>query len=311
MSNTASLGEVGTAQPAPAQAAASTADAKNAQAGAEQKAQPSEHQPAADDPDIDLGDGQVFKRSKLAEQIKRQKDLERGAYSKMQEAAQIKKEAAEFAQYLKANPMEALQMFGVDVREMSRGLLQKELERELMKPEERETYELKEQLARERAERERLQKERDKQEEDRNKSAFEQQVQHYEAALVSEFSKAVVNVGLPPEPEYIKWMADIVEAHLIEQKPVNIEEIARGIKQKLISNTKSILGKFQDDELRDFLGDEATNRVRKMFLNQVKQPTINTAPSQRRAAPARKDRIIGIADMQAIRDGWETGRKYQ
>ncbi len=266
-------------------------------------------QPAIDDPDIDLGDGQVLKRSKLAEQVKRQKDLERGAYTKMQEAAQIKKEAAEFAQYLKSNPMEALQMFGVDVREMSRGLLQKELERELMKPEERETLDLREQLAKERAERERLVKEREEELENKNRSAFDQQVSNYEATLVTEFSKAVESVGLPPEPDYIKWMADVVEAHLQEQKPVNIEEIARGIKQKLINNTKSIFAKFKDDEMIDFLGEDNTNRVRKMLLNQVRQPQImpNSQP-QTQAAKA-KHKVIGLADMQAIRERWETGRR--
>lgn len=305
MIETTSFTEAGTSQAAAGNPTANEVVTQNETTGTERKAQQNSDQtPDVDDPDIDLGDGQVFKKSKLADQVKRQKELEKGAYSKMQEAAQIRKEAADFAQYLKSNPLEALQMFGVDVREMSRGLLQKELERELMKPEEREAHELRDQLAKERSERERLEKERKSQEEEKHKSAYEQEVQRYETALVGAFSKAVENVGLPPEPDYIKWMADVVEAHLQEEKPVNIEEIARGIKQKLINSSKSILGKFQDDELRDFLGDDASNRVRKMFLTQVKQPSISGGSTRKYSPPPKKDKIIGLAEMQAYRERW-------
>jgi len=281
--------------------------AKNAPTGQASKS----NEPAIDDPDIDLGDGLVFKKTQLADSIRRQKEIEAGSRKKFEEAArdrkealEIKQQAAEFARYLKQNPLEALHELGVDVSGISQNLLNKAIERELMKPEERESADLKEQLAREREVRTRLEEERKQREEDSKKSAFEQEVQQYESMLVDKFSKAVENAGLPAEPEYIKWMADIVEAHLQENQPVNIDDIASGIKQKLINNSKSILGKFKDEELRDYLGEDNANRVRKLFLTQVKTPVINNPPSHRKTYNAPKSKMLGMADMQAIREKW-------
>src|SRR5688572_916112 len=103
-------------------------------------AQPAQSEVQAQTPiddEIDLGEGQRFKRSELKERLKRKAEWEQQSHQRFQEAAQMKKEIEQAFQLVKTNPAEFLKKTGIDPEEFSKAYLQDKLKYYEMSPAER------------------------------------------------------------------------------------------------------------------------------------------------------------------------------
>jgi hypothetical protein len=262
-----------------------------------------------DDPETEIDTGVKLKRSELRDLYTRRKELDRGSFEKMQEAARIRKEAAadkaqaqEIVGALSKDTKAALRSAGIDPYAFAEQVLAEKLEEFQLSPAEKELRELKAEKARRDAE------DAERAEQDQQTKAAAA-VSQWEQRFDQAFTGAIQTVGLPKTARVVARMAEKVESYWGAGVQVPLEEIAAEIKQDLIAERRELLSSVKDEHLGDLYEDAELDRARKLILRKAQgsaQPTKPIAPrKQQRKAPgrgltqaeisARIDQRLGIA----------------
>jgi len=111
-----------------------------------------------------------------------------GADRRFQEAANIRNEAKEFVQFIKTNPIAALQRAGIDFEQLAIDHVHELVTVQQMSPEQREAYEAKkerDQLKKEKEERERLSKEeQERQSQEEVEAETKRYIEEFETSII-------------------------------------------------------------------------------------------------------------------------------
>jgi hypothetical protein len=207
----------GTEQVTDAQAFSESVDpVKQAQA----KAKAEEEKPAEDpDPEIELDKDLKLRKSELTKAIKRRKELDRAAFEKFQQAAQVRKQLDALRD---SDPEEYFRMRGVDPIQYAVERLQREVAMREATPEQRRTLELEDQLVQERAQREQYQS----QVENERMHALRGQ---YAQKLDRELPNAMQKQGLHTDPLTFSLVAQQIRAQLMSDQPEDYELAAETV----------------------------------------------------------------------------------
>ncbi|WP_374028328.1 hypothetical protein ACES2J_08325 [Bdellovibrio bacteriovorus] len=223
------------------------------------------------------------------EEIKRRLSLSKAAYKRMEAAAKTQKQAEQFVRMLQQDPVAVLSnphiMGQEKFREIAEQFLAKQLEDQMMTPEEK--YR--------RGMEEKLKKYEDQEREAKQRAEEEQMVklqEHYQQDYEQKIIKGLQSQGLPKTAKTVRRMAELMAKsaeHDIDLSPEHLAEIVR---QDYINEMKEMFGASEGDTLLNLLGDEVGNKIRKADLAKLRgtasgasqkfQPSEGTSPKRER-----------------------------
>jgi hypothetical protein len=229
--------------------------------------------------------------------LKQRLALAAGAQKHMSEAAQLKKEAMQMLQLMKTDPRMALMnlSFNGDTKQ-AREFFEKELasyiQEEMLSPEEKARRQEQEELRRYRE-----QEKAYKQEMERR--AYMAQKQENAQRLESDIIKAIEVHNLPRDPEVktqilmdaLKYLAgDRANAMRNGTKPtITADEAVKRARDSYDRSLKTLLSKYSDDDLYEYLGPDVIKKIRAADLRRVKKapgvPNSSSGDSIAKMAP--------------------------
>lgn len=207
-----------------------------------------------------------------------------GAELKFQEAASIKKEAAQLLQMIKEDPIALLEELGVNTVELSQKRLMKQLEEEQKTPEQK-------QRETELKELEELRKQVKDRDEAAKQAEFDKIVAEEERKLEEGIVGALNEAKLPIKPAYIKRMVEVMQAGLEHGVNLSPKEALDFAKKEVVSDLRELLDASPDDYLEGLLGDGNIKRIRKQYLAKAraKVPTANDIKSNSKVEEIQKE----------------------
>jgi len=229
--------------------------------------------------------------------LKQRLALAAGAQKSMSEAAQIKKEMMQMFHLMKTDPRMALMniAFNGDTK-AARDFFEKELasqiQEELMSPEEKKR----------RAEEEELRKYREQEKaykQEMERRAYLAKKQESAQRLESEIVSAIEKHNLPRDPEVktqilmdaLKYLAgDRSRAMMEGGKPtLSADEAVKRARDSYDRSLKTLLSKYSDDDLYEYLGPDVIKKIRAADLRRVKKapgvPSSTAGDSVSKMAP--------------------------
>lgn len=198
-------------------------------------------------------DGEELKLTKEQAITKLQKY--EAAEVRIKEATEIKKQAGEFINFIKQNPIEALKRVGVDFYKLAEEKLYEKLQYEAMEPKDKEAFDTKQTLAQREAE---LAKYKATEEaktkeikEAAEKDRIEKATGEARAVLEQQMIHAMETTGLPRNKFTVTRMAlymkDAIAKGYGDVKPMDVADlVAADYKEAIDQARKSEVAKFQD-----------------------------------------------------------------
>lgn len=203
------------------------------------------------------------------------------ANKRASEAAELRKSEMQrnqdlegFLQMLKENPKSILEYMGHDIKGFAEKVLEEEIEKMKMSPEQKQIAELQKQLeAKEKAEAQ------SKQEMER------QQMEAMRAKYAAEYEKDLMEAldtgSLPRNPEVVHRMTNYMRIALQNGIQLSFKDIIPLVKDKLNKDLQSLLRSQKIDEIESLLGDDVvSNLYKKVHSKKVTAKKAPPSPSQ-------------------------------
>lgn len=201
------------------------------------------------------------------------------AQKRFQEAAQMRREAEEVLSFLKANPKEAFQKLGIDVRKFSEDTLMEILQQETMSPEQRKAKEMEQELR----------KYRDAEKAAADKKQAEE-MQRLESTHLNNyqetFIKALQVAGLPRTTFTVKRMAEHQIVANRKGYTIDPQSLAKLVREDYDLAQKEIYGSADEDTLLNLLGDDGVKKVQKALIKKLKSKPSVQAKSENISQPS-------------------------
>jgi hypothetical protein len=217
--------------------------------------------------------GEAIEVTDVNDLVKRaQKGL--GAELKFQEASEIKKEAAELLKLLHEDPIGLLEELGINTVELAQQRIQKEMEERRKSPEEKaREQELKEL--------EQLRRQVKEQQELAESEKYDRMLSEEQNRIEDGMLTALNEAKLPVKPAYIKKMAEVMQAGLIQGIELTPKEALDFARREVVSDLRELLDASPDDMLEDLIGGANAKRLRKRYLSTARQAkAVNSAPAR-------------------------------
>lgn len=234
-----------------------------------------------------IKDGDVEEEIELdldnEDELRRHVQMSRAAQRRMQEAAHVKKDAQEFFKRLQEDPVSVLQdkRIGIDFRQIAEEYLAKQLEEQMLTPEERRLKQA-----------EQIIREREQESKDRQSKAEQEEMAKLQAHYTETLQKTIVDAlssgGVPKTRSTVKRMAELMKRNIdlgLDMEPRHLAQLVREDYQREI---KEIFEATDDDGLLALMGDPIANKIRKADLKRLKASQPASKVSQQPASSAPK-----------------------
>lgn len=178
-----------------------------------------------------------------------------------QELAQLQKEARDFMAELKANPRAVLSNpnLGIDMKKMIAEAIEEEIANSKKSPDQLEKEQLQRELKKIKEETERSKKDAEQREYDR---IVQDNIQKYDSLI----GEALDKTKLPSNGYTIKKMTDYMMLAVQNGLDIAPSEIASLVQSDMKEELAALKSNLSDDELEEFLGADAYDRIRKKKL---------------------------------------------
>jgi hypothetical protein len=228
--------------------------------------------------EVELEEPEVIRKAQLAE----------GAEQKFREAAEMRKQAQQFVEALRTNPMAVLTHpeLGINFRELAEQYLGTELQKELMSPEQRELEELR---SFKRQQEEAAQAQAQQQQTTAQRKAEMEAVQRAQAQYDRDITEVLQKSQLPKSPYTVKRVAEVLMSALEKGYELDVPTAVDMVRERYVQDIQAMVGGLDGESLIKMLGDGVLGKLRKYDLARIKakiQPEQSTAAPQVTAQPA-------------------------
>jgi GGDEF domain-containing protein len=214
-------------------------------------------------------------------------ELGKGASSKFEEAAKMRKQTEAFMRRLKEDPMSVLQdkNLGINFRELAEEYLYSQLQDEQMSPADKERRQMEEELKKFRS---KEQEEKTRQQQEQELRAQQHYEQHYDRLISEGLSKS----GLPKTANTVRSVAKYLNMALDAGYEATVDDVLPLVKQDYVNSIKELFGASDGDTLLSLLGDDVANKIRKSDLARLRgmQQQPKPQPVQQSQSDASKPR---------------------
>lgn len=198
------------------------------------------------------------------EAIRRDRQLARAAEKRMSEARDKTKKAFEIIQAFEKDPETMLARLGPKGREIAEKYLLKQIQDEMLTPEQKQAREEKEEL-------ERYRKEKQTAAEKEAADELSKQENEYAQQFQNTIIDAVKKSGLPKSPELVKRMASLMAKNLDLGLDLTADDLVFEVKKDLTSMLKSVIGDADGEQLIEMFGPDVANKIRKSDLRKLQE----------------------------------------
>lgn len=213
--------------------------------------------------------------------LKRHLQMSKAASKRMNEAALTRKQAEQFIQALQNDPMKVLsnpKVMGEEkFRAIAESYLAKQLQDQLLSPEERKRIEMEEKL-----------RGYEEQEKTQRETAEQEQIQQLEQHYAQQYQKTIIDAlqtsNLPKNPFTVRRMAELMQKNLQHGLDLEPQYLAQLVREDYQKELVSLIGSSDADQIIAMFGDDVANKIRKADLAKFKsaKPTFN---NQQTATP--------------------------
>lgn len=200
----------------------------------------------------------------VVEYLTKQLQLSKAAQRAMQENTSFQKQVQDFFESLKKDTKGSLAKLGIDPKEFAAAVIEEEIKKQQMSPEERERQELQAKIKQ-------LEEERLKEKEELEKREYERLLQLEYEKVENQMTVALEGSGLPKSPYAVKRMADYMIAGNKYNVELTPEEIAPLVKEDIRKELRQFIDALGEDGAEEFIGKEIINKIRKKNLSKAKQ----------------------------------------
>lgn len=226
----------------------------------------------------------------VVEYLTKQLQMSKAAQRAMQEKGSFEKQVQSFVENLKGNTAEVLQQMGLDPVEFAAKVLEQEIEKQKLSPEERRNRELEAKLKA-------LEEESKQKEEEARRKEFEAHRNQIADRVENQMIQALDKSDLPHTP----YVADRIAKYMLlalndPSGPIELtpEDVIPLVREDILGDMQQILKGMSEDKIEDFIGKDVFSKVRKKNIEKLKaQPQ---TPATAKAAI----REVGKEQKQAL-----------
>ena len=218
-----------------------------------------------------------------------------GADRKFNEAHKIKTQAEQFIHLLKTDPMAILnnQNLGLDFKKLAQDFLAKEIETEMMTPEQKELHETREKLKA--AEQEKKQRE-----EEQHQQRTEQLVKHFSSEYEKDITTTLETAGLPKTRGTVKRMAYYMQQGLARGVPLKAADVIDIVRKDYIQEHNELYGAADGDTLLKMFGDPIIKKLMEANLKKMR----GGEPPQNPPTPSGEPQILTVPTQKLDKEEW-------
>lgn len=198
------------------------------------------------------------------EYLTKQLQLAKAAQRAMQENSSFQKQVQDFLGGFKKDTRAALLQMGIDPKEFAASVIEEEIKKQQMSPEERERQELQDKIRK-------LEEERKSEKEQTEKQEYERLLQQEYEKVESQISTALESSGLPKSPYAIKKVADYMMVAAEKGVELSAADIAPIVREEIQKEMRELIAALDEDGAEEFIGKEIINKIRKKNLSRSKQ----------------------------------------
>jgi hypothetical protein len=223
--------------------------------------------------------------------------LRKAADKKMQEAAQMRKQAETFVEMLRTDPIKVLSNpnLGVNFRELAEQYLVEQMQEDMLDPKDKELREYKRRVeeieSRERQEQQRVDSER-----------VEMLKSKYTESYSQQITEALSEGGLPRTPETVRKIAHYLHLGLQSGIELTAKDVIPYVKNDYIKAQKELFGSTSEDLLLELMGDELAGKLRKADLKRLKGSQPISTPTKQ----GHKEGGVQPVNKKISKDDWKT-----
>lgn len=212
-------------------------------------------------------DGQDYEEEYDDESITRQLSLAKAAQKRMNEASMTRKQAESFINALQNDPMSVLQdpriMGQEKFREIAEQFLSKQLEEQLLSPEEKARKNMEERL-----------RKYEEQEKEEMTKAEQVKLQKLEEHYSNEYQKTIMEAlntsSLPKNSFTVKRMASLMQKNLEHELDLPPQALAQIVKEDYQKELVSLIGNSDASQILAMFGEDTVNKIRKHDLEKLR-----------------------------------------
>lgn len=208
------------------------------------------------------------------EYLTKQLSLSKAAQAAMQENSSTKKQVEALFKALKGDTASVLQELGIDPTEFAAKLIEEEIKKAQMTPEQKELEEL-------RAQKKAMEEEKQKLKEQAEAEARTKEEQLVYEKISNEIADAIKSTYLPKEPATVKRVAEYLRIANQQGIELSAKDVMPFVEQDLKAELQSILEQLGEDNFEEFVGKERLAKQRKR--NIAKQKQVPTTPATAKA----------------------------
>jgi hypothetical protein len=202
----------------------------------------------------------------VVEYLTKQLQLSKAAQRAMQEKSTFERQVGQFFNDMKSNTKAKLIELGIDPREFAAQVIEEEIRKAEMTPEQLKQMELEEELNR-------LREEARLKEEHFNKRELERVRAVEFEKIDTQMTQALDRSDLPKKPYVVRKIAEYMLIGANNGIDLTPEDVLPLVRQDLLGDLQEVIGSLPEDKAEEFIGTEVLNRFRKKNLARLKQST--------------------------------------
>jgi hypothetical protein len=218
----------------------------------------------------------------VVEYLTKQLQLAKAAQRAMNENSTFQKQVQEFLGSFKKDTKAALEQLGIDPKEFAAQVIEEEIKKQQMSPEERERQELQEKIRK-------LEEERKAEREEMERREYERLLQQEYEKVESQIQTALETSGLPKSRYAVKKVAEYLMIAAEKGVELSAMDVAPIVKEEIQKEMQELIAALGEDGAEEFIGKEIINKIRKKNLSRAKQ-----------APTSIKSQIKDVADNSKI-----------
>jgi hypothetical protein len=232
---------------------------------------------------------EIDEGSEAVEYLTKQLQLSKAAQQSMQENSSYKNQVQQFLQSFKSDTRGALLQMGIDPKEFAAAVIEDEIKKSQLSPEQRELEEL-------RNEKKKYEEDRKKDKDDQERKELTRlQDQEYER-IETQMSAALEKSSLPKESYVVKKIADYMMVGLQNGVDLSPEDVLPLVENEIKADLQALIRALGEDKVEEFVGKDVFNKIRKRNLSKAKNPApiassvkdVGSQPKAKEGKPADK-----------------------
>ena len=198
------------------------------------------------------------------EYLTKQLQLSKAAQRAMQEKSTFEKQVGQFFQDMKSNTRAKLLELGIDPKEFAASVIEEEIKKAQMSPEQLKQMELEQELAR-------LKEEARMKEEEFNQRELERVRAVEFEKIDAQMTQALDRSDLPRKPYVVRKMAEYMLIGANNGIDLTAEDVLPLVREELLGDLQEVINSLPEDKAEEFIGKEVLTRFRKKNLAKAKQ----------------------------------------